>query len=412
MSIKLDLKLIKGSITSPKGFIAAGKHTGLKKYKKDLAILFSEVPANAAAMFTTNIVKAACVLRNQKIIEMKSGVQAIIVNSGNANACTGEEGIKNNEIMAEITAKSLGLKTEQVLVASTGVIGVQLPIDTIKTGIEMLCPELGNSDENGKNAAEAIMTTDTFSKEIAVKFEVQGKAVTIAGMAKGSGMIHPNMATMFAFLTSDINISTELLDKALKETAADSYNMISVDGDTSTNDTLVILANGKAGNELIQQENEDYKTFKEALGMVNTHLAKQIIKDGEGATKFLEAQIHGASTKDTAKTLAKSIITSSLVKAAFFGEDANWGRILAAMGYSGAFFDQAKVDIEFSSNAGSVVLMQNGLPIKFDEDEALKILKEKDIKIIVNLQDGEAQATAWGCDLSYDYVKINGEYRT
>ncbi|MDD3014748.1 MAG: bifunctional ornithine acetyltransferase/N-acetylglutamate synthase [Candidatus Gastranaerophilales bacterium] len=412
MNVKSDLKIIKGSITSPKGFKAAGKHTGLKKYKKDLAILFSESPANAAAVFTTNIVKAACVLWNKKIIEMQSGVQAIVVNSGNANACTGDEGNKHNKTMAEITAKSLGLKKEQVLVASTGVIGVPLPMDTIKTGIEMLCLDLGNSDEDGKNAAEAIMTTDTFTKEITVEFEIQGKTVTIAGMAKGSGMIHPNMATMLAFLTTDINITTDLLDKALKETVTDSYNMISVDGDTSTNDMVTILANGKADNELIKEENEDYKTFKKTLELVNTYLAQQIIRDGEGATKFLEAQIHGATTKSEARILAKSIITSSLVKAAFFGEDANWGRIIAAMGYSGAYFDQTKVDIGFSNQIGSTIVMQNGMPIKFDEDEALKILKEKDIKIIVNLQDGEAEATAWGCDLSYEYVKINGEYRT
>jgi len=412
MNVKSDIKIIKGSITSPNGFKATGKHTGLKKYKKDLAIIFSEVPANTAAVFTTNIVKAACVLWNQKIVKMQPGVQAIVVNSGNANACTGDEGITNNETMAEITAKSLGLKKEQVLVASTGVIGVSLPMDTIKTGIEMLCPELGNSDEDGKNAAESIMTTDTFSKEIAVEFEIQGKTVKIAGMAKGSGMIHPNMATMLAFLTTDINITTELLDKALKETVTDSYNMISVDGDTSTNDMVTILANGKAKNQLISEENEDYKVFREALNTVNTHLAQQIIKDGEGATKFLEAQIHGATTKDEARKLAKSIISSSLVKAAFFGEDANWGRIIAAMGYSGAYFDQTKVGISFSNNTGSIVVMQNGMPIKFDEDEALKILKEKDIKIIVNLQDGGAEATAWGCDLSYEYVKINGEYRT
>lgn len=412
MQVKSEINVIKGTVTAPKGFLATGNHVGIKKAKKDLAIIFSEVPANAAAVFTTNIVKAAPILWCQKVIEMQSGIQAIVVNSGNANACTGENGVIHTEIMAETAAKSLGIKKNQVIISSTGVIGVPLPIDTVKAGIESTGTKISNSYESGNDAAEAIMTTDTFSKQIAVEFEIDDKTVTMAGIAKGSGMIHPNMATMLGFLTTDANISQDLLDKALKESILDSYNMISVDGDTSTNDMVAILANGMAQNQIIEEEGESYTAFKKALAFVNTYLAQQIIRDGEGATKFLEVQINGALTKQDARMLGKSIISSSLVKTAFFGEDANWGRILAAMGYSGAYFNHGKTNITFSSPTGTVILMESGMPLDFDEAKALKVLKERDIKIIVDLKDGNENAIAWGCDLSYDYVKINGEYRT
>lgn len=412
MKTQTKYSTIEGGITAPKGFMAGGLHSGIKKAKKDLAIIYSEIPATVSAVYTTNLVKAPPLLWCQEITNSKSKIKAIVINSGNANACTGEEGFKNAKIMAETLAESLNINSKEVLVTSTGVIGVQLPIDIIKTGIKNLSSQISNTQENAKNAAEAIMTTDTFPKEYVLEFEIQNKAVKIAGMAKGSGMIHPNMATMLSFITTDINISQELLDKAHKETVSDTYNMISVDGDTSTNDMVVIMSNGQAGNDNITEQNEDYLKFKNALYEVNKHLAKQIIKDGEGASKFLEVQIKNAKTKEDARKLAKSIVSSNLVKTAFFGEDANWGRILAAMGYSGANFDQNKVRIEFINTQGNIILMNSGIPLNFDENKALEILKEKEIKIIVTLQDGESNATAWGCDLSYKYVEINSQYRT
>ncbi|KAE9637331.1 MAG: argJ [Defluviitaleaceae bacterium] len=406
------MKIIDGGITSPKGFKAAGNYIGIKKKRKDLAIVYSEFPAKAAATFTTNVVKAAPVLWNQQIINEKGNIQAIVVNSGNANACTGEQGMIDAQQMAQTMADCLGLKKEEVLVASTGVIGVPLPMNVICPGIEKTALKLSVSREAAKEAAQAIMTTDTFSKEIAVTFELDGKMITIGGMAKGSGMIHPNMATMLSFITTDINISRELLDKALKESIVDSYNMISVDGDTSTNDMVVALANGAAENVLIDTENEDYEQFKTAFHFVNTYLAQQIVRDGEGAGKFIEVNVKGAKSKCDARTLAKSIITSNLVKTAFFGEDANWGRILCAMGYSGVTFDTSKVTIQFASQSGNITVMKNGTPLMFDEDYAYQILHEKDIKVIALLEEGSEEATAWGCDLSYEYVRINGEYRT
>lgn len=407
------MKILTGGITSPKGFQATGNYIGIKRKKKDLAILYSESSAIAAALFTTNIVKAAPVLWNMDIIDKKSTVRTIVINSGNANACTGEIGLKHTEIMADTLAKCLKIKKEEVLVCSTGVIGVPLPINIVIEGIEQTYNTLSNRSDAARNAAEAILTTDTFVKEIAVEIEINGVPARIAGMAKGSGMIHPNMATLLSFITTDINISRELLEKALKESVEDSYNMISVDGDTSTNDTLLALANGMAGNALLDTENsEDFIIFKEALCYVNKYLAQQIIRDGEGATKFLEVYIQGAATKNDARKLGKSIITSNLVKTAFFGEDANWGRIIAAMGYSGVNFNTAKINIEFISPAGSVILMEKGKPLKFDEDHASLLLKEREIQILVTLQEGKEEALAWGCDLSYEYVKINGEYRT
>lgn len=406
------MDIIKGGITVAKGFTAAGGYCGVKRKNKDIALIYSDQPAKVAASFTTNVVKAAPVLWNKKIVDSKETVQGIVINSGNANACTGELGVIHTEKMAETTGAALGIGKEDVIVASTGVIGVQLPIDKICNGINDISKKMDNNLESSKDASEAIMTTDTFTKEIAVEIIIDGKKVRIGGMAKGSGMIHPNMATMLSFITTDINISSELLRKALKESVGDSYNMISVDGDTSTNDMVVVLANGQCGNQLIDTEDEDYKTFKKALDYVNVYLAKLIIKDGEGITKFIEVDVNGAKSKEDAKKVAKSVITSNLVKTAFFGEDANWGRVLCAMGYSGVEFDPLKVSLKYRSNNGEVLLLENGVPTEFDEDSAFSILQEKEIFVEIEMKSGDGTATAWGCDLSYEYVRINGEYRT
>ncbi len=410
---KISLSTIEGGITAPKGFKAAGVAAGIKKRNKDIAVIYSEVPAKVAAAFTTNRVKAAPVLWSQRIVGSKKEVQAIVINSGNANACTGTIGMEHAALMCETTAKELKLDKDTVLVSSTGVIGVPLPIECICNGIHSACAALDSTFQASEAAAEAIMTTDTFKKQIAIAIEIGGQTVTIAGMAKGSGMIHPNMATMLGFITTDVNIDLALLDQLLKETVADSYNMISVDGDTSTNDTVVVLANGQANHQIITDANsENFLKFRDAFRHVNTYLAKQIVRDGEGANKLLEVHVTGAHSTEDAKKLVKSVINSSLVKTAFFGEDANWGRILAAMGYSGATFDTAKVKIKFASDGGSILLMQDSEPVKFDEEAALKILKEKDIHIDIKLQDGNGTAIGWGCDLSYEYVRINGDYRT
>lgn len=409
------MKVIEGSVTAAKGFRAAGNAVGVKgaiTEKKDLAIIVSDVPAVAAGAFTTNVVKATSVTRNMKIMEGKGKINAVVANSGNANACTGEEGIKSNEKMAQCLADILGVDSSTVLTASTGVIGAVFPIDTITKGIKATFPMLGYDRNNALMAAEAIMTTDTYSKEVAVEFDLGGKTVHLGGMAKGSGMICPNMATMLSFITTDAAISQELLNKALKEDIKSTYNMVSVDGDTSTNDTVVVLANGLAGNEEIVSEGKDYDAFKEALHYVNERLAKNLVRDGEGATKFMEVNVTGAATEADAKTMAKSVVKSSLFKAAVFGEDANWGRVLCAMGYSGVKFDPQKVDIVFASNAGEILLMDNGTPIVFDEDKAKTILSEKEIQVNIKISEGNAKATAWGCDLSYEYVKINGDYRS
>lgn len=410
---QLTIQPIPGGVTAAKGFTAAGDCVGIKKSgKKDLALIFSAKPATVAACLTTNVVKAAPILWCQQVISRQKPIHAIVVNSGNANACTGEQGWQDTQQMAETTALQLGCKPDEVLVASTGVIGVPLPIDTILTGISQVAGQLKDSQETGYVAAQAIMTTDTFSKEAAVTMALGGKVVTVGGAAKGSGMIHPNMATMLAFITTDAAISPALLAKALKESTEESYNMISVDGDTSTNDMVAVLANGAAGNPLIDTENEDYELFKQALDQVNRKLAQLIARDGEGASKFLSAHVSNAGTKQTAQKLAKSIISSSLVKSAFYGEDANWGRILAAMGYAGAPFDPAKVDLKLSSAAGSIDLLNAGQPVPFDEGIAKTVLQEKDIEILVDLHAGEASATAWGCDLTHGYVDINASYRT
>ena len=404
---------INGAIIAPQGFEAAGIRTGVKRRRKDLAIIYTKKPAVAAGVYTSNVVKAAPLLVTKDIVEKATPINAVIINSGNANACTGAQGLTNAWEMVEKTQKVLNLPARSVLVASTGVIGVQLQMDKILDGIEEIVTQLGTCEQSALNAAEGIMTTDTFVKGVAYEFEISGKTVKIGAIAKGSGMIHPNMGTMLGFVTTDAVISKELLQKALSESTKNTYNMISVDGDTSTNDMVVILANGCAQNKPIESEDSsDYKTFAQALDMVNKHLAKQIVLDGEGATKFLEVNIKGAKDEKSAKILAKSVITSNLVKTAFFGEDANWGRILAALGYSGVEFNPEGVSIEFFAQDKTLLLMKDGTPLEFDEDEAHELLKNKEITINVYMSDGESAASAWGCDLSYEYVRINGEYRT
>ena len=407
------MKIIKtGGVTTPVGFKAGGINCGIKSNgKSDLAIIYSEVPGATALLTTTNQVKAAPILWCKEVIA-NPYKQAVVVNSGNANACTGEPGTAAVKLTADRMGEALGLKSADVLVASTGVIGVALPVEKILAGIDALVPKLGNTLENGELAAKAILTTDTVMKTIAVEVDIQGKPVKIGGMAKGSGMIHPNMATMLSFVTTDVNIEPALLQKLLKETAVDTYNMISVDGDTSTNDMVTVIANGMAGNSKLEENTPDYELFKEAFVYVHKTLAKKIIRDGEGATKFVEVEVFGTKTKDDARAMAKSVITSNLVKTALFGEDANWGRVLCALGYSGVGFDPLKVSLVFSSQAGMITLLSDGVPIAFDEDEAKKVLSEKEINISVELNEGDEKAVAWGCDLSYEYVKINGDYRS
>ena len=406
------MKIINGGVTAPKGFQAIGIAAGIKKGKKDMAMLYSEAPCAAAGTFTTNVVKAAPVKWDQNIVYHQETAQAVVMNSGIANACTGTEGYGYCEETAKAAAKLLNLDPLQAQTASTGVIGKQLPMDVIKTGIETMVPMLSHSEAAGTLAAEAIMTTDTKKKEIAVQFELGGKTVTIGGMSKGSGMIHPNMCTMLAFITTDAAISKELLQKALSGSVQDSYNMISVDGDTSTNDTCLLMANGLAGNQKIKEEDQGYQTFKEALDYVNTWLAKHMAADGEGATALFEVKVIGAESKEQAVILSKSIITSNLVKAAICGHDANWGRILCAMGYSGAQFDPEKVDLYFESAAGKLKIIENGVDTGYSEEEATKILSEKEITAIADVKMGEDCAVAWGCDLTHEYVSINADYRS
>ncbi|MFD1403060.1 bifunctional ornithine acetyltransferase/N-acetylglutamate synthase [Robinsoniella peoriensis] len=406
------MKVMDGGVTAAKGFQAAGIYAGIKKDKKDMAMIYSEVPCAAAGTFTTNIVKAAPVKWDMDVVYNYQNAQAAIANSGVANACTGEEGMAYCKDTADTAAELLHIDPKAVLVASTGVIGKQLPMVPLKEGIRKMVPLLSGSKEAGTLAAESIMTTDTVKKEIAVAIEIGGKTVTIGGMCKGSGMIHPNMCTMLSFVTTDAAISKEMLQKALSADIKDTYNMVSVDGDTSTNDTVLLLANGMAGNPLITEENEDYKLFLEALNYVNTCLAKKIAGDGEGATALFEVRVIGAWSKEQAVTLSKSIITSSLTKAAIFGHDANWGRILCAMGYSGADFDPEKVDLFFESAAGRLQIIENGVALDYSEEEATKILSEQEVTAIADIKMGKETATAWGCDLTFDYVKINADYRS
>lgn len=404
---------IEGGVTAAEGFEAAAAAAGIKyQGRDDMALIYSGIPCRAAGTFTTNVVKAAPVKWDQKIVAEAPYVQAVVVNSGIANACTGAEGYGYCKETAEEAAKVLGVPETAVLVASTGVIGMQLPMDRLKKGISLLKEAKGEGAEKGTAAAKAIMTTDTIHKEIAVQVELGGKTVTIGGMSKGSGMIHPNMCTMLAFVTTDAAISKEMLQRAVSADVKDTYNMISVDGDTSTNDTLLVLANGLAGNPEITEENEDYRTFAAALNEVNTYLAKKMAGDGEGATALFEVKIVGAESKEQAVTLSKSVVTSSLVKAAIYGHDANWGRILCAMGYSGAQFDPEKVDLFFESAAGRIQIIENGVAVDYSEEEATRILSEPEVTAIADVKMGTASAVAWGCDLTYDYVKINGDYRT
>ena len=407
------MKQIPGGVTAAKGFEAAGVEAGIKyKNRMDMALVYSQVPCKAAGTFTTNVVKAAPVKWDYKVVHESEYAQAVIINAGVANACTGAEGYGYCLDTAKAAAKTFGIPEESVLVASTGVIGMQLPMDKILAGVEKLAEAKGDSLEHGTLASKAIMTTDTVNKEIAVEFEVGGKTATIGGMCKGSGMIHPNMCTMLGFVTTDVNISKELLLKALQENVNDTYNMVSVDGDTSTNDTVLLLANGLAGNAEITEENEDYKAFCEALNVVNTFLARKIAGDGEGATALFEVKVVGAASKEDAVILSKSVVTSSLTKAAIYGHDANWGRILCALGYSGVQFDPEKVDLYFESAAGKLKIIENGVSTGYSEEVATKILSEEEVTAIADMKMGDASATAWGCDLTYDYVKINADYRS
>ena len=404
---------IKGGVTAAKGFMAAGVEANVKyKNRKDMAMVYSQVPCKAAGVFTSNVVKAAPVVWDREKINTSPYIQAVVVNSGIANACTGRQGYAYCQETADAAAGALQIPGDSVLVASTGVIGMQLPMDKITAGVAALAGCLKDTQEAGTQAAEAIMTTDTISKQVAVQFEAGGKTVTVGGMSKGSGMIHPNMCTMLSFVTTDAAISKELLQEALSQDIKDTYNMISVDGDTSTNDTVLLLANGLAGNAEITEKNSDYMAFCQALNYINETLSKKISGDGEGCTALFEVTVVGAATKDQAKVLAKSVITSSLTKAAIFGHDANWGRILCAMGYSGADFDPEKVDLFFESAAGRMQIIKNGVAVDYSEEEATKILSEPEVTAIADIKMGDARATAWGCDLTYDYVKINADYRS
>lgn len=404
------MEIIKGGVCAAKGFTAAGVHAGIRKNKskRDLALIVSEVKGNAASCYTQNLVKGAPIWVNKKNLA-DGTAQAIVCNSGNANTCNAD-GIEVAERMCAIVAENTGIPAKDVIVASTGVIG--LPLDV--TPIENAMPELTSqlSREGSADAANAIMTTDTVMKEFAVEFELSGVKCRMGGIAKGSGMIHPNMATMLCFITTDTAVSADMLSKALSADVKESFNMISVDGDTSTNDMVSIIANGLAGNKIIDCENEDFEKFKKALNCVTTSLCRMLAKDGEGATKLLESRVKGALTEYDAKTVAKSVITSTLFKAAMFGADANWGRILCAIGYSGANVDVNGVNVTLSSTAGSIEVCKNGSGVDFSEDTAKTVLNEDEIIIDITLSDGTYSAVAWGCDLTYDYVKINGDYRT
>ena len=406
------MAVFENAVTQAQGFQASGVHVGVKtsnKSKKDVALIYSDVPCNVAGVFTTNNVKAAPVLYDMKIVESGTA-QAVIINSGNANACTGQQGLDDAQAMANITAGALGINADDVLVCSTGVIGHNLPMDRIENGIKQVAGML--SPAGGRDAAEAILTTDVYRKEMSKTVDIDGITITLGGMAKGSGMICPNMATMLCFITTDAAIEGDALKKALKEAATLSFNQISVDGDMSTNDTCLLLANGKAGNAVIQYGTPAYEKFLGVLQELCYYLAKKIARDGEGATHLFEAEVLNAATHEDALKAAKSVVSSDLVKAAVFGKDANWGRIICAVGYSGAQFDQYAVDIKLASDVGEITVAVNGGGLEFDEDYAAKILAEENVKTIIDLKAGEHSAEAWGCDLTYDYVKINADYRT
>ncbi len=396
----------------PKGFKALGFIGKIKRNKNDMALLYSETDTNAAAVFTKNLVKAACIKRNKELLANPDSINCVLINSGNANACTGKKGENDNKTLAEHTASLLGIKESRVLTASTGVIGVNLPLDNMLQALTNTAPILMSEQSDLKSAASAILTTDKIEKNCSVKININNSDVTISGIAKGSGMIHPNMATMLGFIMTDANISKTLLQTILDETVQDTFNMISVDGDTSTNDMVLLLANGRAGNPKISEQNNDYKKLKEAVFEVSKYLAKSIARDGEGASKLIEVEVNSSTGIKDSKKIAKSVISSSLVKTAIFGGDPNWGRIIAAMGYSGADFDPEKVSIYFQGAPGYVCVMEKGEPHHFDKITAAAILKEKNIYITITIDNGEYTARAWGCDLTYDYVKINADYHT
>ncbi len=407
------IKEIQGGVTAARGFMAASTAAGIKyQNREDMALVYSPAPCRLAGTFTTNVVKAAPVKWDRNLVEKGGDAHAIVINSGIANACTGQEGMDYCGQTAQAAGKALGIPADSVLVASTGVIGKQLPMERICAGIEAMAPLLEESLEKGEAASKAIMTTDTKNKQVAVEFTIGGKTVTMGGMCKGSGMIHPNMCTMLSFVTTDAAISQDLLLEALREDVKDTYNMISVDGDTSTNDTVLLLANGQAGNPEIREKGADYEVFCQALNYVNQTLAKKIAGDGEGCTALFEVKIVGAESHEQAVTLAKSVVTSSLTKAAIFGHDANWGRILCAMGYSGAEFDPEKVDLFFESAAGKLQIIENGVALDYSEEEATKILSEPEVTATADIKMGPYEAAAWGCDLTFDYVKINADYRS
>lgn len=407
------MKQIKGGITVVPGFEAAAAATQIKyEGRTDMALIYSSVPCVAAGTFTTNVVKAAPVKWDQKIVKQGGAVQAIIVNSGIANACTGEEGMQYCEQTAQTAAEVFGIQKEQVLVSSTGVIGKQLPMEKIQAGIHMLAQAKGNDKLCGAEAAEAILTTDTHKKEAAVQLEIGGKTVTIGAMAKGSGMIHPNMCTMLSFLVTDAVIEKEVLQKVLSEDVEETYNMISVDGDTSTNDTVLFLANGLAQNAPICPGTEEYKAFAAAVHTVNEQLAKAIAGDGEGATALLEVEVVGAADKEQAKKISKSVVCSNLTKTAVAGHDANWGRILCAMGYAGVSFVPEQVDLFLESAAGTIQILSDGMALPYSEEKATEILSEEKVKILADLKLGDGKATAWGCDLTHGYIDINADYRS
>lgn len=402
-----------GGVTAAKGFYASHTAAGIKyQGRADMALLYSERSCAAAGTFTQNVVKAAPVKWDRRIVKEEKSARAVVVNAGIANACTGEEGMNDCRKTAENAAKTLGISADEVLIASTGVIGMQLPIDRICSGIETMAPQLSGSREAGTLAARAIMTTDTHEKETAVRFELGDTQVTVGGMCKGSGMIHPNMCTMLSFITTDVDIDQALLQEALFLAVDETYNMISVDGDTSTNDTCLVLANGMAGNQKITEKDEAYEKFFSALLEVNRRLAKMMAGDGEGATALFEVTVEHAATREAARTLAKSVVTSTLTKAAVYGHDANWGRILCALGYAGVEFDPQRVDLYFMSKNGTLKIVENGIALAYDEKEATHILNSDAVTAVCDMKQGEESATAWGCDLTYEYVKINADYRS
>lgn len=407
------MEQIKGGVTAAQGFEAASCEANIKySGRTDMAMVFSKEPCECAGTFTSNVVKAACVQWDMQIVESGKPLHAVVINSGIANACTGKEGFDACEASARAVEDSLKVPYDSVAVASTGVIGMQLPVDKLVKGINAMSKTLDDSLGAGTAASKAIMTTDTVNKEVAVSFMAGGKKVTLGGMSKGSGMIHPNMCTMLAFITTDLSIDKVLMQESLREVVADTFNMITVDGDTSTNDSLILMANGLAGNDKITAKDEDYESFKGALFFVCRFLARKMASDGEGATKLFEAKVVNAKSKEDARTLSRAIVGSNLSKAAIYGCDANFGRFLCAMGYSGAQFDQNDVELFFESRAGRLQVFDRGTPIDFDEDFAVKIMKEDEVTVFVDMHEGEAEAAAWGCDLTYDYVKINADYRS